>query len=173
MKNKIESARLHEARKELFYGYGSTIMAFSSLVLAFLLFCLVDLKQGGQFTANLLQAAQGIFPWIVFVLALGSAFLFYQKDKLLTWYKAKRKYAAFCKNLGFVIRDEYGYVTDENLGSIQRLANMMYGMSVGSSANYKFSYASPEVLNQLCLSKAEYLAVYGRVYGFGNRVYAI
>lgn len=168
VKNLFERDRLNKARMQLFCDYAYSILCTVVFSFAVLLIS-VSLSQRTMMTdvvLHLIPIMLGISTTVCFA-TVTSIMRNWTQNK--TELEAKRKIKAFKKNFAYLVRSEYGYVTEENVESVRKIATILYANSTGDTMYNKMYYQSPEFFNKMILSKAEFLALYGRVPFWGGR----
>lgn len=162
VKNSFERDRLFKAHMQLFFHYMYSSISIVLLILAVGLFSISLGKDvvAANMVFRVAMTALFVSPLICF----GTVLLVIRNwNQSKDEWKAKRKIKKFRKNLAYLVKEEYGYVTDTNIESVRKLATSLYSSSTGDTMYNKMHHQSPEFFNKMILSKAEFLALYGQL----------
>lgn len=149
-KNTFDKKALTAARIKLVRTYG---VCFAGLCMAMLVVCL-----------SIFLVVRILFPaytLLFFLLAFaGTVMILLSSDASIL--ERLRRYRRDCKmkrDIGKIVRDAYGYATDENIDAINRVASI-----ITKHSNKNFRNASKEYYNLISLGPAEMAVLYGDGY---------
>lgn len=149
-KNTFDKKALTAARIKLVKKYG---FCFAGLCMAVLVVCL-----------SVYLLARILFPvhtLIFFMIALGGtvAILLFSNSAAVERLDNYRRDRRMKRDIGKIVRDAYGYATDDNIDSINRLVSVIMKHS-----DKNFRSASKEYYNLISLGPAEMAVLYGDGY---------
>ena len=149
-KNTFDKKALTAARIKLVKKYG---FCFAGLCMAVLVACL-----------SVYLLARILFPvhtLIFFLLAFSGAamIILYSNSTVMEQLSSYRRDRRMKRDIGKIVRDAYGYATDENIDSINRLLSVIMKHS-----DKNFRSASKEYYNLISLGPAEMAVLYGDGY---------
>lgn len=158
--NKIPKKQLRKAKLDLFMIYAVRWIRYLDICVALLIVCL--LIGHDTIMAVMAQHVYIISAMLAAcIFACGTVVARNRKKRNET--KVERHIRKLKKFFAKTVHEEYGYVTEENLRSVQHLACIVFGIAYGMEIGDKFADKSPEFFNAMVLSQSEIYALYGKI----------